>query len=378
MEKGGTVNGMSIADLRAMRSIFRQSLVLLTTLSFLPFGVAGDLSSVVLPSGIDKRALFETSRTVENPIEIRVVVDDWKRVHNEKNRELAKSKARFVIDGVSFEGAIEARGNSRFVYFSYRGMRFVINGENFEMVTRFGSMRGKKIDSNGLQDARVLSEYSSYKIYELLYPQQSEKTRLARIQFVDREGAKIDAGFGFFVEGHKEFAERLGLDRAGSFVDYDSSVDDIRGDIYRKLILDTDVSNMPNNYVYLSKPGEARASVRVPYDFDLSLLAPPRSLKKADIRKWRTWFGRALEMIYQIGPDGMQLTKVQDGAVKEQLLSKTRETTLNEVRHLLRHRDQILKIASDQRVPEPYRSIQAEWYKQALEASANFLQAHSQ
>lgn len=324
-------------------------------------------------NGIKEEMLFKTSSAQEAPLSMRITVEDWTTVHKAPDRAQAKSPATFEVQGFKFDGEIQARGQSRFNLFSQRALRFEIGEEDYRLVTHFGSLKGKRRTSRALQDARVLVEYTAYKIYEILSPKKSVQTRLAQIQFKNAEGKILDEGYAFFVEGEKAVGKKLGLEPSGTSYDFiPDSPGSFLGEMFRQFILDQDIGNMPNNYFYFG------SSQRIPYDFDMSALAPPLAMKTDAITGAGEYFKKWLQDNYELGSENMQydLSLIQSEkspARRQQLQQKydlqlaQRQVEIKQaLKTFLDNEAQLARLFDDPRMAAPYRQTQALWYRTAF------------
>lgn len=335
--------------------------------------------------GIKEKTLFRTSSILEEPIKVLVTVDDWTTVHTAADPQKARSKATFEIGDFKFDGAIQARGKSRFNLFSQRALRFEIGDKDYRLVSHFGSLKDKPKDSVKIQDARVLVEYTAYKMYEILSPHKSVKTRLAQIRFQNDKGATLDEGYAFFVEGQKAVGNRLTEDTdltigapTTAFAFAPDSPGNLIGEIFRYFNLDQDRENMPNNYFYFGN------NLRIPYDFDMSALAPPFSINKDSISGAREYFKTWLLNSYKAGSENMQLDlnvikAEKNPARRKQLRAEYNQQLTayqNEFKQALEtfrsKESEIEKLFDNPRMKTPYRETQADWYRSALDVIRDF------
>lgn len=330
-------------------------------------------------TGIHKKKLFSDSIIDEKPIEMTVTIQDWDNVQKNPEREKATSPASFKIGDITLEGSVEARGKSRFNLFRTRALTFKLGDEDLKVVNRNGGFKSQPKLTSADQNARVLVEYLIYKINEILNKESAVKTRLGLITYVNPAGKTLDKGYGFFLEGKGQISKRLGHEETNSF-DYPfDSVSEIPDNLFRALILDGDITNMINNFIYMKDGQDPKFKQRIAYDFDLSFLAPPNPLKLESIptflKSYRDW----LEKSYELGTTGSHdyppFRKGTD-AQKAEILNEYRKQIIISAQKLVDQSDLILKTIPWNILPGDYKVSVKSWFEAAFKETEAFIKAH--
>lgn len=308
--------------------------------------------------GIKRERLFAPERPFESLFRMSVTVDNWKKVHTSPERAAAISKARFQMGAEVIDGEVQARGQSRFNTFLKRPYRFVIGEKNYKTVTRYGAQRPNstarvKEAPSEEQDARVLIEYTIYKLHEILYPEASVRTRLGIFTFQDKKGKTLDEGFGFFLEGEGTLAKRLNGKEQTSW-DYDPSTPGSqRGELFRRFIYDTDVNNAQENFIYTLQPDGSQK--RVAYDFDYVAFAPPKPIVLEQMPAHREAFRKRVEDHYK------------------KLSPELQNEFIAEAKHILSHEKEILALVNSTPLEPNRKLLQEAWFNSAIGELKDFV-----
>ncbi len=330
-------------------------------------------------TGIREKKLFSTSAITEEPIEMTVTIVDWENVHLNPARENANSSATFKLADTTLLGSVQARGQSRFNLFYTRALTFLIAGENVKLVNRNGGFKSQPKLSSLDQDARVLVEYLIYKIHEIIFKEDSVKTRLNLITYVGSNNKVIDKGYGFFLEGKSQLSKRLNYSEATTWDFPHDSAQAISGNIFRALILDGDQGNMLNNFIYLADKTDAKILKRVAYDFDYSALAPPEAIKLEDISRLIATYREWLEKSYKIGSTGDHQYPPQPSGTKAEqakALQHYRSEIILSAKKIAAEMNPILTQIPWKLLPGTYQTVMKSWFKAALTETENFIKAH--
>ncbi len=328
---------------------------------------------------LSPKELFTESRFDEAPLILSINLQSWKQVHQEPDRLKANSLATFLSGENQFSGCVQARGQSRFNLFHNRAVEFSIGGKNYKVVNRMG---GQKSDPKRLssvdQNARVLVEYLIYKIYEVIQGDSAVKTRLAKLSFFEM-GKLKDTGYGFFIESKGQIAHRFQKEISNSWKFGVDSIEAISGDLFRLLILDSDIENAANNFIYLSPEKDGTVTDRIAYDFDYSRLAPPYAISGSDIPTQISALRNRLEKVYLLGTMQVDYPPLVKGTVrqKEAKLKSFRQALLNECRKLVSVRSQIFGKVQFHLLPQPYRTTVPAWFEAVLKETQNFVESKS-
>lgn len=330
--------------------------------------------------GVHKTKLFADSLIAEDPIVMTVIVDDWQNVHTNPTRAEAHSEAQFIFGDLTVSGSIQARGVSRFNLFRIRALTFLMGNDDLKVVNRNGGFKTQPEElSNSDQDARVLVEYLIYKIHELLFKEESVKTRLALITYQDRNGKNLDKGYGFFLEGKGQVGKRLNLVESRSWDFPHDSEPAIAGNIFRALILDGDIDNMINNFIYLADKNDSHLMKRVAYDFDYSALAPPQPIGVENIPTLVSTYRAWLEKSYQLGATSSHdYPAVRKGTKRQQekALADYRIQIVINAQKISDQSEIILKSIPWKLLPGAYQLSVKNWFAAALNETNKFVQAH--
>jgi hypothetical protein len=330
-------------------------------------------------SGIHRKKLFSDSSIVEKPIEMTITVQDWNNVHANAKRENAHSAAKFQLGEIILEGSVQARGQSRFNLFRTRALTFLIGDGDLKVVNRNGGFKDQPKLSSRDQNARVLVEYLIYKIHEIVFKEESVKTRLGLMTYMSPDGKVLDRGYGFFLEGKGQLSKRLHYDESTSWEFPHDSGEAISGNIFRALILDGDRGNMMNNFIYMKDKTDPKIVKRVAYDFDFSFIAPPKPIKTEDIPNLAAVYRDWLEKSYEIGttsdheyPPPPIGTKAQQA----QALKKYRNQIILSAQKITDQVDLIMTKTPWHLLPGTYKITMKSWFEAALKETQSFIDAH--
>ena len=321
--------------------------------------------------------LYNESKVDERPLELSINLKSWKQVHEEPDRQKANSAATFSYEQNNFTGCVQARGQSRFNLFHSRAVEFNIGNKNYKVVNRLGGQKSDpKLLSSNDQNARVLVEYFIYKIYEMMNGDEAVKTRLAKLRFYEM-GKLKDSGYGFFIESKGQVAKRFQKEQSNSWKFGVDSLAAIPGDLFRLFILDSNISNASNNFIYLSEVKDGTSDHRIAYDFDYTRIAPPFAISIADIPQQIATYRERLEKIYHLGTMQVEYPPLVKGSArqKEAILKTFRVAFLAECKKLVAARGQIFAQIPFNLLPNPYRSTMPGWLEAALKETQNFVES---
>jgi hypothetical protein len=330
-------------------------------------------------TGVRKKNLFSESALVEKPTEMTVTVQDWKNLQTNPEREKARSAAQFKLGDISLPGILQARGQSRFNLFRTRALTFLVGDTDLKVVNRNGGFKTEPKLSSVDQNARVLVEYLIYKVHEVLFKEESVKTRLALITYVQADGKILDKGYGFFLEGKGSIAERLQYEQATPWEFPQDSLEGIPGNIFRSLILDGDQGNIINNFIYLQNKTDPKILKRVAYDFDFSFIAPPHAVTMEDIPQRVIGFRDWLEKSYELGTTGDHQYPPPPSGTKAQqarILSQYRAQIILSAQKMVDQKNQLTREIPWDLLPGDYKLIMKKWFEAALEETQKFISAH--
>ena len=331
-------------------------------------------------TGIHKKRLFSESAINEKPFEMTVTIQDWNNVQQNPEREKATSPASFKLGDVTLEGSVEARGKSRFNLFRTRALTFKVGDEDLKVVNRNGGFKSLPKLTSTEQNARVLVEYLIYKINELINKDFAVKTRLGLINYVDPNGKVLDKGYGFFLEGKGQISKRLGHEETNSFDFPFDSIAEIPDNIFRALILDGDVDNMLNNFIYMKDSRDPKFKQRIAYDFDYSYLAPPGAISTeslpAALKIYRSWLEKSYELAATGSHEYLPFRKGTE-AEKAKAINDYRAQIIISAKNLVKQSDVILKTIPWNILPGDYKVSVKSWFEAAFKETEAFIQAHS-
>ena len=245
--------------------------------------------------------LFEDSSIIEINL-----AADFSLMISEKDKS-KRYPAKMLLKGEALkEIELEVRGNYRLLNCQTPGFRLVFDKKQKEGL--FDNQKKLKLvvpcrkRSQLFQDY-IYQEYAVYRAYEVL-TQNSFKTRLVKLTYVDTGSDTSWTNHGFLIEDKARLAKRLGLKQVKEHSVRHTRLAKKEGNLavmYQYLIGNTDFSYLkgePNEacchnaklYQKLDEP-----IIPVPYDFDLAGIiktryskpAPDMGIKNVTQRKYR-------------------------------------------------------------------------------------------
>ena len=118
----------------------------------------------------------------------------------------------------------------------------------------------------------LIREWLAYKLYNLINP-NSFRARLVKVRLIpERNKAKINEVYGFFIEEEKQLGRRLGFDQVKGII-IPQAVDRenyLKMTMFQYLIGNTDWSVKYRQNIKIFFDNNLGSSIAIPYDFDCS------------------------------------------------------------------------------------------------------------
>lgn len=222
------------------------------------------------------------------------------------NRTETPRAGTMTIDGVTYPITLTVRGITRktndvcdFPPLRVELAKPAPPGSLFEHQHNLKLVTHCKRDAEFQQ--KVLLEYSSYRLYNLMTP-QSFRARLANIDYVDDSGRPYISRIGYFIEDFGDVAKRNGMSNAHAPsmipVSQIDAASGARVAVFEYMISNYDWSIRAGpkgteccHNARLMAPGPSAALIPVPYDFDFSGLVdapysgPPEGIPIENVRQ---------------------------------------------------------------------------------------------